>query len=191
MRTLVVFLLLLIGSNLWAQQTVQLHLVCGESNVDCISVKTIDGKHMLVQQSPAIEWESRDITEIRSVTGDRGNQAILLSLSNEATKKLADLTRANLHRQLAIIADGRIITAPTINATIEGGPLQIASDSNQIESPLLRVSWVKTRLAEGEKAAASTLKVKMAMYISFGLLLALGALYFAFFRKTDQPVSKG
>jgi hypothetical protein len=186
MRAIFLFLLLLTGSNLWAQQTVQLHFVCGEAKADCISMKTVDGKDMFVQQSPAMEWASGDVAEIRSVNGDYGQPAILLSLSNETGKKFADLTRANLHRQLAIVAGGKIITAPTINTPIERGPLQIAAGPNLTESPLFKVPWVKTRLAAEKGAAFSTLGMKMTLYVVLGLLLVFGALYFVFFRAKGQ-----
>jgi preprotein translocase subunit SecD len=190
MRALILFLLLLTSSNLQAQQTVQLHFVCGEAKADCISMKTFDGKDMLVEKSPVMEWTSDDVVDIRSVKGDYGQPAILLSLSGEAAKRFADLTRANLHRQLAITADGKIMTAPTINAPIERGPLQIAAGASLTESPLLRVPWVKTRLEAEKTAAASTLKAKMAVYIILGLLLLFGALYFVFFRTKEQPRSE-
>jgi hypothetical protein len=186
MRVLMLFLLLLAGSDLWAQQTVQLHFVCGEAKADCISMKTFDGKDMLVEKSSVMEWASNDVAEIRAVKGNGGQPAILLSLSGEAAQRFADLTRANLHRQLAIVADGIIMTAPTINAPIEKGPLQITAGASLTESPLLKLPWIKARLEAEKGAAASALKAKIAVYLILGLLLLFGALYFVFFRTKEQ-----
>ncbi|HTY63739.1 MAG TPA: LPXTG cell wall anchor domain-containing protein [Acidobacteriota bacterium] len=150
----------------------------------------MDGKDLLVQKQPSMEWASRDIAEIRSVNGGNGEPWIKLTLVDETAKKFADLTRANLHRQLAIVANGKIITAPTINQPIERGPLQmqIAAGANLSESPLLSISWVKDRLTAEKSETASTLKTKTALYVAFGLLLLVGTLYFVF-RKKEQPAS--
>jgi hypothetical protein len=189
MKVLYLFLLFLITPSLWAQQTVQLHIVCGEPKADCIGMKTVDGKDMLVQQQPEMEWASGDVAEI-SAANNGHDQKIFLTLSNDAAKKFADLTRANLHRQLAIIANGKIIIAPTINQPIVRGPLQIqiAAGANLSESPLLSIPWVKDRLIAEKRETASALKAKSTIYVAFGLFLLVGALYFVF-RKKEQPTS--
>ncbi len=53
---------------------------------------------MLVEKSPAMEWASDDVAEIRPVKGNFGQPEVLLSLSGQTAKRFADLTRANLNR---------------------------------------------------------------------------------------------
>jgi hypothetical protein len=153
-------------------------------------MKTVDGKDMLVQQQPAMEWATGDVAEISAANGGNGQQWIKLTLVDETAKKFADLTRANLHRQLAIIANGKIIIAPTINQPIVRGSLQIqiAAGANLSESPLLSIPWIKDRLTAEKIETASALKTKTTIYVAFGMFLLVGALYFVF-RKKEQTTT--
>ena len=69
----------------------------------------------------AVEVSGRDIRRARAAQDDYGQPAVAFSLTPEGGRRFADLTRANTGRQLAIVLDGRIQSAPVIETPITGG----------------------------------------------------------------------
>jgi preprotein translocase subunit SecD len=49
------------------------------------------------------------------------NPEIEITLTPKGTKRLAEFTRDNLHKRLAIILDGHLVSAPVIHSEIPGG----------------------------------------------------------------------
>ena len=63
----------------------------------------------------------------------QGNQAVVgLEFNSEGADKFADLTAKNIGRQIAIVLDGEVLTAPVVQEAITGGRAQI-SGSRSIE----------------------------------------------------------
>jgi SecD/SecF fusion protein len=60
--------------------------------------------------------------------------AILLRFGAAGTQKLAAFTRANVGRALAIVIDGRVISAPLIREPILGGRAQISGSLTKAEA---------------------------------------------------------
>jgi hypothetical protein len=58
----------------------------------------------------------------------RGSRVISVELTAEGARQFGAITAANINRQLAIIADGKVLSAPIIRAAITGGQLQISGD---------------------------------------------------------------
>jgi preprotein translocase subunit SecD len=50
-----------------------------------------------------------------------GRPQISLTLTAEGTKTFAEITRKNVKRQLAMVSDGKVLSAPTIQTEIAGG----------------------------------------------------------------------
>lgn len=63
----------------------------------------------------------------------QGNQAVVgLEFNSEGAEKFADLTAKNIGKQIAIVLDGEVLTAPVVQEAITGGRAQI-SGSRSIE----------------------------------------------------------
>ena len=63
----------------------------------------------------------------------QGNQAVVgLEFNSEGADKFADLTAKNIGKQIAIVLDGEVLTAPVVQEAITGGRAQI-SGSRSIE----------------------------------------------------------
>jgi len=60
-----------------------------------------------------------------------GKPAIDVLLSSEGRERLAEITRRNRGRQIAILVDGKMIAAPLISDPIENGAMQLSSDFDQ------------------------------------------------------------
>ena len=63
----------------------------------------------------------------------QGNQAVVgLEFNSDGADKFADLTAKNIGKQIAIVLDGEVLTAPVVQEAITGGRAQI-SGSRSIE----------------------------------------------------------
>ena len=63
----------------------------------------------------------RDLRGAKTVPSGEypGNYEVSFSLSNAAAKRFGEFTEANINRQMAIVLDGRVKTAPVIQSRIE------------------------------------------------------------------------
>ena len=69
-----------------------------------------------------------------------GNQAVVgLEFNEEGGKKFADLTARNIGKQIAIVLDGEVLTAPVVQEAITGGRAQISGSRNMEEAERLAI----------------------------------------------------
>lgn len=57
----------------------------------------------------------------------RGNE-VSMRMNNEGARNWARITAANINRQVAIVLDGQVYSAPNVNSAIEGGQSSITGD---------------------------------------------------------------
>ena len=70
----------------------------------------------------------------------QGNQAVVgLEFSEEGGQKFADLTARNIGKQIAIVLDGEVLTAPVVQEAITGGRAQISGSRNVEEAEHLAI----------------------------------------------------
>lgn len=75
---------------------------------------------------PTAAITGADVTEARAALDPYSNAPIVrLTLTPDAATRLERLTSANTGRQLAIVLDGRVLSAPVIQSAIPGGEIQI------------------------------------------------------------------
>lgn len=74
--------------------------------------------------------------------GNLGNNesVVELVLTSEGAKKFADATTANVGKQIKIVYDGQVISAPNVNEPITGGKAYISGMANQEEAETLASS---------------------------------------------------
>ncbi len=72
--------------------------------------------YYLVKRAAAVE--GRDLRSARPGIDSNGRPAVNFTLNSEGARKFGDVTGANVGRQLAIILDNRVHSAPTINNRI-------------------------------------------------------------------------
>lgn len=67
------------------------------------------------------------------VTFDKANStwALTIHLNDKDSKTFEDWTRDHTGEQLAVLIDGEVVIAPTIQSAIEGGDIQITGDFTQ------------------------------------------------------------
>ncbi|MEO8682457.1 MAG: protein translocase subunit SecD [Vicinamibacterales bacterium] len=70
-----------------------------------------------VRRIPAVT--GRDLRNARPTLDENNRPAVSFSLNSEGARKFGAFTQANIGRQLAIVLDGRIASAPTIQGRID------------------------------------------------------------------------
>lgn len=84
-------------------------------------------------------------------TGAR-EYVVELKLTKEGTKKFATATEENLGKQIAIVYDGEVISAPVVNSVISEGTAQITGQSTIEEAQelasVIRIGSLKLELSE-------------------------------------------
>lgn len=135
----------------------------------------------------AVVLEGTDVADARAgsttdqLTGNK-KYVVELTLTDEGTTKFAVATGANVGNQIAIVYDGEIISAPTVQQQITGGTAQITGDFTYEEAEQLastiRIGGLSLELQElrsnvvgaklGAEAIATSLKAGM---IGFALVV--------------------
>ena len=95
-----------------------------------LQFKDINGKVVMT---------GKDLKDARAQVS-QGNQAVVgLEFSDEGGKKFADLTARNVGKQIAIVLDGEVLTAPVVQEAITGGRAQISGSRNVEEAEHLAI----------------------------------------------------
>lgn len=140
----------------------------------------------------AVVLEGTDVADARagSTTDDMQNKqyVVELTLTDEGATKFAVATAANLGKQIAIVYDGEIISAPTVNAVINNGQAIISGtftyeEADQLASTI-RIGGLSLELQElrsnvvgaklGQEAIATSLKagvIGFAIVVIFMILV--------------------
>ncbi len=99
-----------------------------DARLDKVVVKDNTGK--IIRETPIIlkkmALTGNDLKWAGPGTDQYGNPIINIEFSPEGSKKFAEATQRSVGRPLAIILDGKIISAPNVNEPIFGGKAQIS-----------------------------------------------------------------
>lgn len=133
-----------------------------------------------------------DSAEARVQNDEMGNKeyVVELLLTKEGTTKFADATEANVGKQIKIVYDGNVISAPKVNEAITGGKAYISGMAGQEEAETLassiRIGSLSLELEElrsnvvgaqlGEEAISSSLvagAIGLAIVIVFMIVVYL------------------
>src|SRR5580765_8766277 len=77
---------------------------------------TANTSYYLVRKVAAVT--GRDLRNARSSLDENNQPAVSFTLNNEGGRRFGDVTGANIGRQLAIVLDGRVQSAPRIDGRI-------------------------------------------------------------------------
>ena len=119
----------------------QMRLVLDESNTDSEHFDTqqtnsLNG-HVYIEKFDVQKKVLMDQTALKSVgtsTNFQGYQQIDFSLTQEGQKQFAEITSQNIGKRLAIIIDGKLISAPRIQSPIMTGDGQIIGSFSEQEA---------------------------------------------------------
>lgn len=95
-----------------------------------LQFKDVNGKVVLT---------GKDLKDARAQMS-QGNQAVVgLEFSDEGGKKFGELTARNIGKQIAIVLDGEVLTAPVVQEAITGGRAQISGSRTMEEAEHLAI----------------------------------------------------
>ncbi len=131
--------------------------------------------------------EGTDVADAQAgATSDQMTQAkkyiVELTLTDEGAQKFAEATQENLGKQIAIVYDGEVISAPTVQSAITDGRCQITGDFTYEEADQLastiRIGSLSLELEElrsnvvGAKLGAEAIRTSLiAGAIGFGMVI--------------------
>ncbi len=75
--------------------------------------------YIVVKRSAVVGGES--LEDARGSYDENGSPVVSFTFKSIGAKKFANVTRENVNRRLAIVLDGKVISAPVINSPITGG----------------------------------------------------------------------
>ncbi len=131
--------------------TVELTLICSDPSPECRSVPTLNSEYLLLEDTPELTLEDIEsasiqienvlegFDEIKAQMGGQAGRAsnlkpqLNLHLTENGKQILAEMTEANLGQRLAIVVDGKVLTASPIRERIAGGTLKVLSDISEDE----------------------------------------------------------
>ena len=81
----------------------------------------------------------KDLKDSRASAGQNGQPVVGLEFNSEGAEKFATLTAQNVGKQIAILLDGKVLTAPVVNEAITGGKAQITGSKTMQEAEHLAI----------------------------------------------------
>lgn len=89
-----------------------------------------EGRCTLHLLEPAVVLTGRDVADATVGTDSYSNAPIvMLTLTDRAAEAFESATATHIHRALAIVVDGEVLSAPIVQSAIPGGHLQITLGS--------------------------------------------------------------
>ncbi len=79
------------------------------------------------------QMDGRGISDARPNRNQFGQREIMMSFNQEGAQRFAEVTGANIGRQLAVVLDDKLYCAPTINTAIPGGSAVITGQFSEEE----------------------------------------------------------
>jgi preprotein translocase subunit SecD len=93
-------------------------IVSGAGDIAATGGGTPATQYYIVRRVPAVS--GNDLRTARPTLDENNLPAVSFSLNQDGARKFGDFTQANIGRQLAIILDNRVFSAPTIESRITG-----------------------------------------------------------------------
>ncbi len=91
----------------------------GKLSADSMLVSGEETGYIVLKRAVVVGGES--LEDSRATYDENGNPAVSFSFKSAGAKKFGNATRENVGNRLAIVLDGKVISAPTINTPITGG----------------------------------------------------------------------
>lgn len=91
----------------------------GKISPDSMMLNGDETGYIVLKRAVVVGGEQ--LSDARGTYDEQGNPAVSFTFKSLGAKKFANATRENVNRRLAIVLDGKVISAPVINTPITGG----------------------------------------------------------------------
>ncbi len=105
------------GSLAAADVKLAIHLAEQKPAEGCVEA-TLPNTKQKIYLHPQAALTEKDVAKAGVTTTTQGFPAILVSFTKEGGEKMAKLTEANQGKMLAVLVNGKVISAPTIRSKI-------------------------------------------------------------------------
>ena len=135
----------------------------GTISVDHVEMKSKEGPPLLVKSRP--DLDGKYVSRSYAYMDPQKGWTIILEFDSKGGELFGKLTEANVGRQLGIIVDGEVFSAPNLNEAIFGGSASITGRfkeeearalatilENPLENPMAIVSESSVSAAYGESS---------------------------------------
>lgn len=113
---------------------------------DLLYTEEANGSRNYVLVSKKVEMDGKNIKDASVTTDQYGQRMISLSFDDKGAVDFANVTSANVKRQLAIVLDGKLYSAPVLQTAITGGNAQITGNFSEEEAKSLADALVSGSL---------------------------------------------
>lgn len=105
------------------------------------AIKTIGKTAVLTFVNPdkQIVMTGKDLKNAKEELQQNGNPVVAIEFNDAGAEKFAALTTANVGRQIAILLDGEVLTAPRVNEPITGGKAVITGSKDLEDAKQLAI----------------------------------------------------
>jgi SecD/SecF fusion protein len=134
------------------------------------------------------EMNGEHIENARAIQDQLAGIQVHMNFDSVGAKRFGEVTTANVGRQLAIVLDGKLYSAPVIRGPITGGSAQIEGNfdvreaerlASALNNPLATPLVVKAQNEVGPSLAAGAIESgKLATYIGVGLVALFMIFYY-------------
>jgi preprotein translocase subunit SecD len=142
--------------------------------------------YYLVKRVAAVE--GRDLRSARPGIDSNGRPAVNFTLNSEGARKFGDVTGANIGRNLAIILDNRVQTAPVINGRItDNGIIEGIGSQEEVQNLALilrsgslpaSLTYLEERTIGPSLGADSIRSGVTASFVGLGLIIVFMLVYY-------------
>ncbi len=122
----------------------------------------------------------QDLRSARASVDENSRPAVSFTLSNEGGRKFGKVSGENIGRQLAIILDGRVQSAPTLESKISFTPEEVADLSLKLRSGALpaKLDYLEEQTIGPTLGADSIRSGIAASAVGLGLVIAFMLVYY-------------
>jgi len=159
---------------------ITLHIECVLSESDCMKL----GDDVLVRVKPEMKIGREQVLNAYPVEGETG-EAFSLTLKEDAATKMAQITKDNVGKRMAILHQGKLLMAPVIRTEISRGPLMITVPGGG-HSLIREVPWLNEALAHEMREKSDKRNRNLFGYVTVSLLSIGAALIYAFKRPRQR-----
>src|SRR5579872_1766981 len=94
---------------------------------------TVEGSKEKIYLHKTADLTNEDIAEVKATQDDSKRPAISITLTKDGSAKMKKVTEEHLRKPLAILVDGKVISAPVIQTAIAEGEVLITGNFTKEE----------------------------------------------------------
>jgi hypothetical protein len=170
------------------ESAIYMYIECDGKECISLPMKQGQGTRMLqLRPQPELVIDGAALQEIYPALGPFGEPVLTIALTPEKSAEFEKITAENIHKTLAIVFNGEVMTNPVIQEKISGGRLQITLGAGHDPNDRFweRLPWLRDRVAKEQGQIRKAGDINLLVYAGGTIAMVVAALWFAF--KAKRP----